>query len=115
VSLEEREAKARSRVDAERAKLVGLGAETVVNPVANVLGEWAGLYHRALPLALPIWLELAAPVVLAYGFAPGRKLPEPAPRKPKRRKAKRGPRKPAGPSAKAARAAPRLRLVANDN
>jgi hypothetical protein len=93
-SLTKREAEARSRVNAERAKLVSLRATSVESPVASVLGEWTEFYHRAMPLALPLWLELAAPIVLAYGFAPGRrKAPEPSP-KPKRRKQKRAPRKP---------------------
>jgi hypothetical protein len=95
-SLTRREAEARSRVNAERSRLVGLGATSVENPVASVLGDWTELYHRALPLALPLWLELAAPVVLAYGFAPG-PAREPVPakrRKAKRRKKKRPPRKP---------------------
>jgi hypothetical protein len=94
-SLTKREAEARSRVNAERSKLVGLGAISVENPVASVLGDWTELYHRAMPLALPLWLELAAPVVLACGFAPGpAREPAPAKRKAKRRKKKRPPRKP---------------------
>lgn len=94
-STEHREVEARKRVEAERAKVVSLGAISVVNPVASVLGGWTELYHRALPLALPIWLEVAAPVVLAYGFAPGRrKAPEPE-KKARRRTTRREPRKPA--------------------
>lgn len=60
-----------------------------------MLGEWTGTYHRVIPLALPLWLELAAPIVLAYGFAPGRrKAPESKP-KAKRRQKKRAPWRPA--------------------
>ena len=93
-SLEVRETAARQRVASARAELVGLGAEAAVNPAATVLGEWAETFQLATLLVLPLWLELAAPVVLAYGFGPGRrKAPEPEP-KPKRRKAKRAtPRK----------------------
>jgi hypothetical protein len=94
-ALSKREAEARSRVNAERAKLVSLGALSVETPVASILGEWTQTYHRVMPLALPLWLELAAPIVLAYGFAPGRrKAPEPKSRE-KRRQKKRAPRKPA--------------------
>jgi hypothetical protein len=94
-SLEVREEAARKRVASARSELVGLGAETAVNPAATVLGEWAGTFQLATLLGLPLWLELAAPVVLAYGFGPGRrKAPEPEPT-PKRRKERRAPRKPA--------------------
>jgi hypothetical protein len=96
-SLEVRESAARRRVATARAELVGLGAETAVNPAATVLGNWAETFQLATLLGLPLWLELAAPVVLAYGFGPGRrKAPEPEP-KPTRRKAKRAkpPQKPA--------------------
>jgi hypothetical protein len=93
-STEHREAEARKRVEAARAKLVSLGATSVESPIASVLGDWTELYHRAMPLALPLWLELAAPVVLAYGFAPGpHKGPEPR-SKEKRRRTRRAPRKP---------------------
>jgi hypothetical protein len=94
-STETREDAARKRVAEARAKLVSLGAISAENPVASVLGDWTELYHRAMPLALPLWLELAAPVVLAYGFAPGpAREPAPAKRKAKRRRKKRPPRKP---------------------
>jgi hypothetical protein len=40
------------------------------------------LYQRVLQLAPAAWLELAAPLLLAYGFAPGpRKAPEALQRK----------------------------------
>jgi hypothetical protein len=112
-ATELREKAARDRVAEARSKLVSLGATSVENPVASVLGRWTELYHRAPPLALPIWLELAAPVVLAYGFAPGpHKEPEPK-KKRRRRKAKRGPRSPAA-SVNAKRQRATLKLVAND-
>jgi hypothetical protein len=72
------------------------------------------MFQLATLLGLPLWLELAAPAVLAYGFAPApRKAP--AEKKAKRRKVKRAPRKPASP-AKAAQAqrAP-LKLVGTDD
>jgi hypothetical protein len=81
-------------VDEARTKLVGLGAETAENPAAKVLGAHAETFQLATLLGLPLWLELAAPAVLAYGFAPGRrKAPEPP--KKKRRQQKRAPRRPA--------------------
>jgi hypothetical protein len=95
-ATESREKAARARVAEARAKLVGLGAVSVETPVASVLGEWTELYHRAMPLALPLWLELAAPIVLAYGFAPGRRKAPESKSKPRRRQKKRvNPRKPA--------------------
>ena len=95
--LEKREDAARSRVEDARSKLVGLGAQTAENPAASLLGPWAETFQLATLLGLPVWLELAAPVVLAYGFAPGpRKEPEPK-KRAKRRKKKRPPRKPPAP------------------
>jgi hypothetical protein len=94
-ALESREKAARARVDEARAKLSGLGAEVTVNPAVSILGSHAATLQLATLLGLPLWLELAAPIVLAYGFAPGpRKEPEPK-KKAKRRKEKRAPRKPA--------------------
>ena len=91
-ALEVREEAARKRVAEARSKLVGLGAETAANPTASVLGAHAETFQLATLLGLPLWLELAAPAVLAYGFAPApRKEPEPK-SKAKRRKTKRGPR-----------------------
>jgi len=114
-ALESREKAARARADDARARLAGLGAEVAINPAVALLGSHAATFQLATLLGLPLWLELAAPVVLAYGFAPGRrKAPEPK-KAVRRRKVKRGPRKPAPPSAKAASATPRLKLVANDN
>jgi hypothetical protein len=75
-------------------------------------GARAATHRPATLLGVPLLLELAAPVVLAYGFA--RKE---APERPKvrRRKVKRALRKPASPSAKAS-AQPPLKLVAaNDH
>jgi hypothetical protein len=90
-----RETAARKRVAEARSQLVGLGAETVVDPAAGVLGAYADTLRLVTLLGLPLWLELAAPVVLAYGFAPGpRKGPEPKP-KAGRRREKRAARKPA--------------------
>src|SRR5262245_23993679 len=71
---------ARKRVDEARNKLVGLGAETAENPAAKMLGAHAETFQLATLLGLPLWLELAAPAVLAYGFAPG---PRKVPTKPK--------------------------------
>jgi hypothetical protein len=95
-ALEKREDAARQRVADARAKLTGLGAQTAENPAAAMLGSWATTFQLAMLLGLPAWLELAAPVVLAYGFAPLPR-PEPAKRKAKRRKKKRPPRKPRAP------------------
>jgi hypothetical protein len=79
-------------VDEARGKLVKLGATTAETPVTAVLGEWAGTFDRAMAVAPALWLELAAPALLAFGFAPwSRKEPEPK-KKAKRRKAKRAPR-----------------------
>jgi hypothetical protein len=86
---------ARKRVAEARAELVGLGAETAENPAVAMLGSHAETFQLATLLGLPIWLELAAPAVLAYGFAPGpRKGPEQR-SKAGRRKERRAPRKPA--------------------
>ena len=94
-ATEQREQAARSRVAEARSRLVSLGAVSVETPVAAVLGEWTETYHRVMPLALPLWLELAAPIVLAYGFAPAPRKEEPSrKKKAKRRKKKRPPRKP---------------------
>ena len=74
---------------------MSLGAVSVETPVAAVLGDWTETYHRVMPLALPLWLELAAPIILAYGFAPApHREPEAPKRKAKRRKKKRPPGKP---------------------
>jgi hypothetical protein len=87
---------ARKRVDRARAELVALGADTVVNPAASLLGQHAVMFQTATMLGLPIWLEIAAPVVLAYGFAPAPRKEEPKPKtKAKRQRTKRAPRKPA--------------------
>ena len=109
----QRETEARQRVTEARSKLVGLGAETVVDPAAGVLGAHAETLRLVVLLGLPLWLELAAPVVLAYGFAPA---PTKAPEKrvKVKRRVKRAPRKPAvGKVAK--HAPPRLKLVANND
>jgi hypothetical protein len=113
-ALEKREDAARQRVADARTRLTGLGAQTAENPAAAMLGSWAATFQLAMLLGLPVWLELAAPVVLAYGFAPA---PPREPVKTKRkgkRKKKRPPRKPPGPPAAKRAAAPGLKLVAND-
>jgi hypothetical protein len=95
--LEQREEATRQRVAEARSKLVGLGAETVVDPAAGMLGAHADTLRLAVLLGLPIWLELAAPAVLAYGFAPAPRKEEKPRKKRRRRKVKRAP-KPAPPS-----------------
>jgi hypothetical protein len=98
-SLTKRETEARARVETARQKVVEAGAQTAENPVASVMGGWAETFHRAMAVAPAIWLELAAPALLAFGFAPWpNKEPEPL-KKAKRRKKKRRPPKP--PSAEA--------------
>jgi hypothetical protein len=92
-----RETEARQRVTEARSKLVGLGAETVVDPAAGVLGAHAETLRLATLLGLPLWLELAAPAVLAYGFAPAPRKAETPKKKRWRRKVKRT-TKPAPPS-----------------
>jgi hypothetical protein len=116
-ATESREKEARQRVTDARSKLVGLGAQADVNPAAALLGPYAETFQLATLLGLPLWLELAAPAVLAYGFAPApRKEPEPQPAKAKRPAKKRAPRKPAGPKAAQPSQRAPLRLVAaNDH
>ena len=87
---------ARARVDKARADLVALGATSAENPAATLLGPFAEMVQTATILGLPIWLEIAAPVVLACGFAPAPRKEEPRPKtKAKRQRTKREPRKPA--------------------
>jgi hypothetical protein len=74
--LERRESAARQRVADARAKVISAGAQADEDPAAVLFGAWAETYRVALPLALPMWLEIASPVLLAYGFAP---LPRNAP------------------------------------
>ena len=95
---------ARQRVAEARTKLVALGAHTAENPAAQVIASLLGVsplaYQLFTPLALPLWLELAAPAVLAYGFAPRPRKAKPK-KKAKRRRKKAAPRKPpSGASAK---------------
>jgi hypothetical protein len=68
--LEGRETAARQRVADARAKLVAAGAQADEDPAAALFGVWAKTYRIALPLALPIWLEIASPILLGYGFSP---------------------------------------------
>lgn len=115
-SLEVREQAARQRVAAARAELTGLGAEIAVNPAATLLGDWAVTFQLTTLLGLPLWLELAAPVVLAYGFAPAPRKEASVKKAVRRRKVKRAPRKPAGPVKAMGSQRPSLKLVAaNDH
>jgi hypothetical protein len=94
-SLEQREQAARQRVAEARAKLAGLGAHTAENPVAAVMGGWAATFQQGMAVAPALWLEMAAPALLAFGFAPWpRKEPEPK-KKVRGRRKQRAPRKPA--------------------
>jgi hypothetical protein len=90
-----RETAARQRVAEARSQLVGLGAETAVDPTVGILGAHAETFRLATLLGLPLWLELAAPIVLAYGFAPAPRKGAPTKAKAKRRQEKRVRRKPA--------------------
>jgi hypothetical protein len=93
---------ARKRVDEARGKVVALGAETADNPAATVLGSHAVTFQLATLLGLPLWLELAAPAVFAYGFAPMPRKVAPPKKKAKRKKKKwLGTRKPAAKKASA--------------
>jgi hypothetical protein len=54
------------------------------------------MFQTATILGLPIWLEIAAPVVLAYGSAPAPRKEEPKPKtKVKRQRTRRALRRPA--------------------
>jgi hypothetical protein len=92
-SLTLRETEARARVETARRHVVNAGALTAEKPVAKVMGGWADTFHWAMAVAPAIWLELAAPALLAFGFAPWPQKAEPL-KKAKRRKKKRPPRKP---------------------
>jgi hypothetical protein len=70
--------------NAERQLAEGRGPES--------LGRGKQVPGLLLPLALPLWLEIAAPAVLAYGFAP------PPRKRPKTRRSRR--KKATRPSAK---------------
>lgn len=102
---EKREDAARQRVADARAKLAGVGAHTVEDPLARRLAAlipWAS--ERAiqlyLPLLLPIWLELSGLILVSYGLAP-RRDPPPVKAQKRRKKKKPAPRnKPGAPSAK---------------
>ena len=94
-SLTQRETEARARVATAHQKVVEAGAQTAENPVASVMGGWAETFHWAMAVAPAIWLELAAPALLAFGFAPWpRKEPEPQ-KKAMGRQKKQAPRRPA--------------------
>jgi hypothetical protein len=57
--------------------------------------DLGGNLPAAVAIALPLCLELAAPAVLAYGFAPMPRKEAPPRKKAKRRKMRAAPRKPA--------------------
>jgi hypothetical protein len=95
LSLEEREEAARKRVSEAQAALVKLGAVATEDHIAVLFGAWAGFYRVALPLALPAWAEIAAPLLLAFGLRPGKPKRPVVVRKAKRRK----PRSPKPPGA----------------
>jgi hypothetical protein len=105
-----REDDARKRVESARSQLAGLGAEVAVDPTGGILGVHAETFRLVTLLGLPIWLELAAPVVLAFGFAPA---PTKAPEKqaPKAKRRTRRTPKSAKPKATAPVARPALKLV----
>jgi hypothetical protein len=80
-ALEAKEDAARGKVDdasakvaAARTDLVSRGAIADTAPAATTiaafLGSWSDTYQRILQLAPAVWLELASPMLLAYGFAP---------------------------------------------
>jgi hypothetical protein len=114
--MEKREEAARQRVVKARSELVGLGAETAEDPTAGILGAHAATLRLAVLLGLPLWLELAAPVVLAYGFAPApcKEVPESKHKRRRRGKPTRAP-KPAAPSVKATAQSPVRLVAANDH
>ena len=76
-ALEAREEAARQRVEEIRTKLVGLGARVAEDPGARVMAALlpvsAETYRLISPALLPIWLELTAPLLLAFGLAPPRR------------------------------------------
>jgi hypothetical protein len=89
IGLEEREAAARQRVADARAAVVKAGAQATEPPQALA---------SMLPFALPTWLELAAPILIGYGLAPGpRKAPEPLQPALQRKPSRKGRRKAARP------------------
>jgi hypothetical protein len=110
-ATESRERAARQRVAEARSQVAGLGADSSENPVTQVLGGWAGFYQQGMAVAPALWLELAAPALLAVGFAPWPKRPVVEKPKRKRRKVKRAPRSPALPEQTARSQRARLKLV----
>jgi hypothetical protein len=67
LELEKREDDARQRVADARKDVVKAGAASAGHP--EVLAQ-------VLPFALPIWLEIAAPVLIGYGLAPSPRKPQ---------------------------------------
>jgi hypothetical protein len=95
LELERREEAARQRVATARATVAASGAQADEDPSTTLFGAWASIYRAALPLAMPVWLEIAAPVLMAYGFAPGPRKPSPdLQRKPERKPSEPLQRKP---------------------
>ena len=77
--LKKEAAAALDALNAARTKQASLGAEIATNTAASVLGAWGAPFNRAMAVAPAIWLELAAPALLAFGFAPWpRKRKDPA-------------------------------------
>jgi hypothetical protein len=103
--LERKEDAARGKVDDAGAKvadartrIASLGVTEIVSPaamtIAAFLGPWAETYQRVLQLAPAVWLELSSPLLLAYGFSPVARNPQPvAPAVPTSSRRRRGRRK----------------------
>ena len=87
--LEQREEATRQRVVEARAKLVGLGAHVVEDPVsqriAAILPISAATYHQIAPALLPLWLEMTAPLLFSFGLAARRKAKTRAQKRKKRK------------------------------
>src|SRR5262245_37573626 len=100
-ALEQREAEARQRVEDARTKLAGLGAQRTEDPGAASLAAivpWLTpeQIQQAMPALLPLWLELAAPVLLSLGLSPPRReAPAKQTRAKRPKKRRRATRKPA--------------------
>jgi len=69
-NLEKSLAEARKTVEAKRSELVKLGAQQTESTMASIIGDWSTVFDRAMAVAPAIALELAAPALLAFGFAP---------------------------------------------
>jgi hypothetical protein len=98
--LEDRATEARGRVDQARAELIRLGARTVEDPVARRLAAYLpgvseATIGLAMPVALPLWLEIAGPLLLGFGLASKRRKSKKKAKRKASAKKKRAPRKPA--------------------